>query len=101
VNDLELIRQCAEAGGFEYTVVADDVLLWTDHSGYSVVFDPLQNDADAMVLVKTLALCLSQADEGRAWKATRPGAAAAANRDLNRAIVECAARINAHLHSQS
>lgn len=93
MTDLEMTRLCAEAVGIE--LVADNEVLWVAGFVDAVEYDPLTDDAQAMELVKKLGLTVSQDPDG-CWHVMTlycDGPQSAA--DLNRAIVECVARMQA------
>lgn len=92
MTNLEMTKLCAVAMGL---TVLDDKR-WagmTDaihtSAGY---YDPLADDAQAMALVKKLGISVRQTDPDmwHAWIPLSP--AYGGNADLNRAIVECAAK---------
>ena len=97
MTDLEMTRLCAEAMGAELS----------DKSGLSIPlefnadkqtivrYDPLHDDAQAMALVKGLGLtCIFELGQGReSWNVQHWRAGLARNGNLNRAIVECVAKM--------
>lgn len=114
MTDLELTRKCAEAMGLEidysttggggerntgFDMLGRAVIDW--HNG--ITFDPLHDDAQAMALAKRFELhifCGTVAQE-KAWHVeklelkvdTVDDRCRAYGPDLNRAIVECVAKI--------
>lgn len=94
VTDLEMTILCAEAMGY-------DVYLVSDFAGRerwmlrvnSQTYEPITDNAEAMALVKRLRLWI-QAQEGFWHVHTSDDVADYANSpDLNRAIVECVAKM--------
>ena len=103
LSDLELNRLCATAMGWHtgrpankvvaYAVSKCAIISGNDKGGESV-YDPLHDDAQCMQLVKKFPLdieCLT----GHIYRVTygpagKPGSESS---DLNRAIVECVARM--------
>jgi hypothetical protein len=100
MNDLELTYLCAEAMGFDPAHYND-----TFHYPNGSVFDPLHNDAQAMALVTKFELHLGYYENG--WLVTKFGLPVfresrterveTFNTNLNRAIVECVAKISCHV----
>ena len=103
MTDLEMTRLCAEAMGYEIDYSPDNgggvgntgfdmdgaaVLDW--HNG--VKFNPLHNDAQAMALVKKMGLSIRNPDLWEVWKPLHK-TAYGDNADINRAIVECVAKM--------
>lgn len=108
--DLEMTKLCAESIGMEYSVGWKGG--WTDNVYSRRVYtteelaaggidwcqryNPLENDAQAMALVKKFNLALYH--NGLAWWATRAFPSFNLNgvhENLNRAIVECVAKMQA------
>lgn len=104
MTDLELTRACAEAMGYE----PRDIMQDTDFSGEykdTVIevneedYDPLHDDAQAMALVKRFHLTIRYNSYGVFWTAEKfhdkdcTKEHWVSNDDLNRAIVECVARM--------
>jgi len=95
MTDLEIIRLCAEAKGLDVQdqrgglILADEIL----HIYTGRRYDPLHDDAQAMALVKKFpAECLSALqDYAHEHLMGRP-------LDLNRAICECVAKMQAAKH---
>jgi len=97
MTNLEMTRLCAEAMGYEF---AEGLArkTWKDSEwdcGASFHYDPLHNDAQVMALVKKFAIRLNLDDSYWLAEAGKIGdmIAGAADTDLNRAIVECCARM--------
>lgn len=100
-NDLELTRLCAEAVGLVVFLVQ-----WASPQYYAipdmsdadcVTFDPLHNDAQAMLLVKDCNLSIGKIGRHPGWSVTYREPAhddyvMVMHDVLNRAIVECVAR---------
>lgn len=116
MNDLEITLQCAKALGLTIysTYVFDDPpnspfpnarCVWVRE--YHDPFDPLHDDAQAMALMKKLSLnigCPFDKDASPGWEVwpdretdTEP-LIAAMNPDLNRAVVECVAKMQKAKH---
>ena len=99
MTDLEMTRLCAEAMGNPW-------LEWFREVGMSDLgkigpqnmpfFDPFHDDAQAMALVKWFGMEMSRAQTGE-WFVRHflCGSEAIINTDLNRAIVECVAKMQA------
>lgn len=118
MTDTEMTRLCAEAMGYE--VVDDFAGMTPPVSGVEVLsrfadwapataryrfrYNPLDTDAHAMGLVKKFSMRVHRAGTWGAWVATvdliAPGSQASCydlNGGLNRAIVECVAKMQATL----
>lgn len=97
MTDLEMTKLCAEAMGYVYRGQHDDALMGNQFGKY----DPLHDDAQAMALVKKFKsphFQLWSDDEvtGGKWHAWVRGQRAGTSSDsLNRAIVECVAKMQA------
>ena len=106
MTDLEMTRLCAEAMNYE-TFVADGWLrsrkikgklirkgleYLFEHNG--AVYDPLHDDEQAMALLKKFRPSIEPLEDG-SWFADMFGGEYAEATDLNRAIVECAAKMQA------
>ena len=97
MNDLEITKLCAEAMG--YTVYHADCE--TIHCNETGCYYPLQNDEQAMALIKKFKLSVGEpfADGENKWlvnKSTKryPGGDFNVfSSDLNRAICECVAKM--------
>ena len=105
MTDLEITRHCAEAMGWHTGRLASKVVAYSvrdcaiiagnDHGGESV-YDPLHDDAQAMALVKKFKPMIDTYFDGTwvvgsGWH----GAVQIENTDLNRAICECVAKLQA------
>lgn len=89
MDDLEIVRLCAEAMGGEVALHGNDVFLDGDY------FRPLDDDAQAMALLKRCGLTVNRVYDPDGWYATDyPGNRhEAIASDLNRAICECVAKL--------
>jgi hypothetical protein len=93
MTDLEMIKKCAEQIGIKHRVIDDTYINYYDEGliwwrGYS----PLHDDAQAMALVKKFVILIG-VDDGY-WTAFIPSVGRSIhNKDLNRAIVECVAKM--------
>jgi hypothetical protein len=86
-RDLEMTKLCAQAMGWVKTEKGDD-------------FDPLHDDAQAMALVKKFELTIIRlySQDDPTWLVSTPGWVnkfESKHSDLNRAIVECVAKMQA------
>jgi hypothetical protein len=110
MTDLELVRLCAEAMGiavFESVVPEYTGRVWITGDDHSTrPYDPLHDDAQAMALVKKMDLCIMRRGALRlngvfdpiSWQVSqyvdgRTDAHLTNGYDLNRAIVECVAKM--------
>ena len=93
MTDLDMTKLCAESMG-----------LLAEKDGRVLIgltpYDPLHDDAQAMALVKLFQLTIDRPDDDGDWGATFYGAegdnpVCSCRKDLNRAIVECCAKIQA------
>ena len=106
MTDLEITRLCAEAMGYHQRKITDGgakVWIIPHHpdpqcAPSAVVYDPLHDDAQAMALVKKCGLNLTTStindDTELLWCADDE-AVFSENTDLNRAICECVAKMQA------
>ena len=101
MNDLEMTRLCVEAIGFHIRTDRNDGDIWCEDAlGNNVGhYDPLHDDAQAMALVKNFYL-RTEWLVSKDWVALYGGNNApndrcvvSSNTDLNRAIVECVAKM--------
>ena len=99
MTDLEMTRLCAEAMGME----SDNYVLLFHADGSQTgpfvvtpeVYDPLHDDAQAMALVKKMELRIGRTNTNF-WEVCGMGSGGKHfDDDLNRAIVECAAKMQA------
>ena len=114
MTDLEMTKMCAEAMGWKYREENFRDPSWPSQPLYQGYFDrpegtsikaedydPLHDDAQAMALVKKLKLTIVWTDarlDGwrvRGWRTGKTGALCEEvdNDDLNRAIIECVAKM--------
>ena len=105
MTDLEMTRLCAEAMGLRYQTgydskaeYADSICLYDSGSNlWHTVYDPLHDDAQAMALVKRFGLFLGKFSKGDYWcvetHARFEELYHYRSDDLNRAIVNCVARM--------
>lgn len=94
MTDLELTKKCAEAMGYEVLGFEGNSIhhYWRLGPGFMTDYDPLNNDAQAMALVKRFNLNMSSC-AGQPWSVWPNALAETVHADLNRAIVECVANI--------
>ena len=103
MTDLEMIKRCAKKFGFEpyedqsqwkleAPAIACKLGTW---SGECIVYNPLTDDAQAMALVKKFEINIGpDVKDVFGWTASDyDGSGEVFNTDLNRAIVECVARM--------
>lgn len=116
MDDIELTRLCAEAMGYTHGtgykgIPGTEDIVWYDagkDNGGIRAYDPLYDDAQAMALVKKFKLLITPihnqrlADTGQVWIVTNylgqtkgGGSLGCSAEDvtLNRAIVECVAKM--------
>ena len=101
MTDLEMTRLCAEAIEITGWLTGDDPMVTNAEGEFIEPYDPLYNDAQAMALVKNMALLIGNADymegsPGLIWIVSAPllrDQTECSNPDLNRAIVECVAKL--------
>ncbi len=103
--DLEITKLCAEA--MNYRILEDfagfippvNGVQVTSRSGpeHNTRYDPLHDDAQAMVLMKKFGLtCIYELGQGHiSWNVQHWRDGIARNGDLNRAICECVAKMQA------
>ena len=105
MTDLEITKLCAEAMGHTPVSGTDgigNVMIWT-HTGKTPttigaqIYDPLHDDAQAMVLVKKYQLHITPPEESDEWIVTGVSRFSGSH-DLNRAICECAAKMQKAKH---
>ena len=107
-TDLEMTRLCAEAMGYpEYEnpdrrapkpVAPCILVLKMDENATRELYDPLDDDAQAMALVKKSGVAiLLDVDE---WVVIKKSEDACRNKDLNRAICECVAKMHASISNR-
>lgn len=101
ISDVEMTKLCAEAMGYKIVYPDDHVLpIAIESDKGSGVYNPLHDDAQVMALVKRFhlnILIFDKLDGHNAgwWRVdSQPELnITARNADLNRAVVECSARI--------
>ena len=102
MTDLKITKLCAEAMGFivkgSTTSGGNALLCYSTQRGH-FDYNPLHDDAQAMALVKTIKPCVQPPDvigDGtwHVWFFTIPNYTAVSG-DLNRAICECVAKMQA------
>ena len=100
MTDLELTKKCAEAMGIalypsEYPGLETKFYLHPIIDGKELNrrYDPLHDDAQAMALVKKLALDIYAPRKDFHWIVGTASITRVENTDLNRAIVECVAKL--------
>ena len=94
MTDLEITRLCAEAMGcivFEPVGTQWDAKM--PNGAWLCNYDPLHDDVQVMALAKRFTLCCLWG--GTDWEVNHYGEGTALNADLNRAICECVAKIQA------
>lgn len=98
MTDLEITRLCAEAMALEFKVACElwcgdsaPLTVWTKNGEYQ----PLHDDAQAMALVKKFRIWIApMADHWQAdFYISDKWSGGAENRDLNRTICECVAKM--------
>lgn len=102
MTDLEMTALCADAMGHTPEVHQDRVYVY-DRESAPFGYDPLQNDEEAMALVKKFQLWISSFPE-EGWRVQYDATEKdieSINRDLNRAIVECVALMQAAIRTDS
>jgi hypothetical protein len=104
MTDLELTKACAEAMDIKIHLVAEPEFHFANCPYYEIptlseapnpIYDPLHDDVQAMALVKKFRLAITPPDDVVEWcvfdvnddDTQTPGD------DLNRAIVECVAKL--------
>lgn len=100
MSDLEMTKLCAQAMGFgdglgEARDPETGAVFWVLKSFGYPKYDPLHDDAQAMALVKRFHINLDKVTDG--WLARQSDAeygTACVAHDLNRAIVECVAKLH-------
>jgi hypothetical protein len=101
MTDLEMTRLCAEAMGITGWLTEDDPMVTNEQGEFIEPYDPLHDDAQAMALVKKFALILEPdglpAKEWavHVWYTADIRWGVVTNKYLNRAIVECVAKMQA------
>lgn len=105
MTDLLVTCLCAEAMGWKvrqdnsgrwraYELDNKTVVYGIGDNWIASVWNPLQNDAQAMSLIKRLGLHIIREGAWRTWHVCEsPEGAQARHAELNRAVCECAAKI--------
>ena len=94
MTDLEMTKLCAEAMGYEAIetgALSSPYILVREPYGR---YHPLHDDAQAMALVKRFDLTLDKHGSSW-WNVEHILGSLAMHKDLNRAIVECVAKMQA------
>ena len=106
MTDLEMTRLCAEAMGYEFGKVigeySQDQIRFIGKVGinneitWERKYDPIRDDAQAMALVKKFLLVIKNTTNGWYCESADDGIGDGNySGDLNRAIVECVAKMQA------
>lgn len=107
MTDDEMLRLCAQAVGEMHLLGFDPVwhgpdcvIEWKQTRPGITNYDPLHDDAQAMALVKRFDVKLTKHGRHETWRVvsyswTNEVLSVAVNADLNRAIVECCAKMQA------
>ena len=99
MTDLEMTKLCAEAMGYTIAGSVDKAgaFCTADEGSSHILFNPLHDDAQAMALVKKFKLQPHYTGAGNEglWTLPRHGVAITGSPNLNRAIVECVAKMQA------
>ena len=101
MTDLEMTKLCAEAMGLTvkmHPIRGTIMRYWSMDGNVEREYNPLHNDAQAMALVKFLHLHIGKTlrtpeDQYGTWFVSRTDRYQAINANLNRAIVECVAKL--------
>lgn len=102
MTDLEITKLCAEAMGYTVCGSQEPSTVFYPHPNVGsviCVYEPMNNDAQAMALLKKFKLSVDDANDG-GWFVVGIGGAQGANQDLNRAICECVARMPTAPHNK-
>ena len=89
-----MTRLCAEAMGLDMSKGYINAGLCNHCEEYGLDYNPLDDDAQAMRLVKKFRLMLTPDIAPEEWRVESDGLDGR-NNDLNRAIVECVAKMQA------
>lgn len=101
MSDLEMTKLCAEAMGIKCRVVDDCYIEAQVEPTYWIGYAPLMNDEQAMALVKRFGLSpmvVHYDSKGKIWSVSDIDGnchGGLHDDDLNRAIVECVAKMRA------
>ncbi len=105
MTDLEMVKKCALKMGFDPCPLPESIAIAVPNACAVqtdigvITYDPLTNDAQAMALVKRFDLSISKGDFlhwNVNWYEGDGGATPSwweGNKDLNRAICECVAKL--------
>ena len=97
MTDLELTKLAAEAMGINAQENDDGAVRYLESGIQYRKYDPLHDDAQAMALVKRFCMTIDRPDDDGDWGATvwrsEDDPVCACRKDLNRAIVECVAKM--------
>src|ERR1035437_1010195 len=100
MTDLEILKLCAEAMGIHYEVSIDRSgenqfveIVDECNPGNGGAYDPLNDDAQAMVLVKMLNMNIHAYPETDEWGAFLSGQSFSTHKSLNRAICDCIVKL--------
>ena len=102
MDDLAMIKACAEAMGLEIATLPNGeparAFCGKTPTGYLMLkngkgaYNPLESDEQCFALVKRFRIYLDP-DFNDQWQAVSEDETEAVNADLNRAIVECVAKL--------
>ena len=93
MTDLEMTRLCAEAMGYKGEGISDHWGGFPIFASEVGPYDPIHDDAQAMALLKKFALTITPDDGGYLVYPDDESYFVENSRDLNRAIVECVAKM--------
>jgi hypothetical protein len=93
MTDLEMIKKCAEKMGVDAVELNGRLAIPYEHiTDVQTYYDPIHDDAQAMALVKKFVILIGV--HSGYWTAFIPSVGRSIhNKDLNRAIVECVAKM--------
>ena len=94
MTDLEITKLCAEAMGVDFSK-GYATLMCMECDEYGITYAPLHDDAQAMALVKKFKLWIEQWEDGTCSVFGKRKMMDADSSDLNRAICECVAKMQA------
>lgn len=98
MTDLELIKKCADRMGIKVLLNTHPHEHWRfrSPSGWTIEYDPLTNDAQALNMVKKFDLNILKLSDGRVKVFVIPDGGEvckSVSQDLNSAICECVAKL--------
>lgn len=98
MTDLEILRKCAEKMEIDIScsrmIDGDLVILCDSYSSYAyLVYNPFNDDMQAMALVKRFLLYVAPDSGGWDVGPENTTGRSVINKDLNRAIVECVSKL--------